>query len=352
MTRVLVTGGCGYIGSHTLVELIEDGIDAVSLDNNVRSDPSSMDGVRAITGHDVDNWQVDLRDEEATDATFAAIGGIDAVIHFAAFKSVGESVREPLLYYDNNVRSLVNVLRSAERHGARHVVFSSSCSVYGNVDTLPVTEETALGEAESPYARTKQIGEKILQDLARVSPTNFVSLRYFNPVGAHDSALLGEVPVGGPENLVPVITQTAIGKRDQLLVFGDDYGTRDGTCVRDYIHVSDVGRAHVDAVRYLLEGRNAHNWEVFNLGSGVGVTVLEAIAAFERTTGVRLNYRVGPRRPGDVEAIYAENTRAREVLGWRPARDVNTMMATAWAWERKLAERRVDALAPRPQPQP
>jgi len=338
---VLVTGGCGYIGSHTLVELIVDGIDAVSLDNNVRSDPSSMDGVRAITGRDVANWRIDLRDAEATEAAFASIGGIDAVIHFAAFKSVGESVREPLLYYENNIRSLVNVLRAADRYDVHHVVFSSSCSVYGNVKQLPVTEDTVLGEAESPYARTKQIGEKVLEDLSRVSKGNFVSLRYFNPVGAHASGQLGEVPVGGPENLVPVITQTAIGVRDQLVVFGDDYNTRDGTCVRDYIHVSDIGRAHVDAVRYLLEGRNERNFEVFNLGSGVGYTVLEAIGAFERTTGVRLNYRIGPRRPGDVEAIYSENTRARRTLGWRPARSVDEMMATAWAWEQKLAAKRL-----------
>jgi UDP-glucose 4-epimerase len=350
MPTVVVTGGCGYIGSHTLVELIDGGFGAVSIDNNVRSTPASLEGVRAITGRDVINYPVDLRDQAATDAVFdalaASVGSIHAVIHFAAFKSVPESVREPLLYYENNIRSLVNVLRAAEKHDVPHFVFSSSCSVYGNIATLPVTEDAPLHEAESPYARTKQIGEQILQDLSKVSRANVLTLRYFNPVGAHESALVGEVPYGGPENLVPAITQTGIGKRDQLVVYGIDYRTRDGTCVRDYVHVSDIARAHVDAVRYLTEGRNESNYEVFNLGSGTGVTVLEAIAAFERASGVALNVRMGPRRPGDVEAIYAENRKARERLGWRPSRDVNVMMSTAWAWEQKLAERQ-DRHAPR-----
>ena len=339
MARVLVTGGSGYIGSHTLVELIADGFEALSVDNGIRSHVSAIDGVRAITGRDVTNHDVDLRDFAATDDVFASAGPIDAVIHFAAFKSVPESVREPLLYFENNIGSLVNVLRAVQKHSVPHVVFSSSCSVYGNIAKLPVTEDTSLQEPESPYARTKQIGEQMLQDIARVSRTTFISLRYFNPVGAHESGLLGEMPFGGPENLVPAITQTGIGRRGQLVVYGGDYATRDGTCLRDYVHVSDIARAHVDAVRYLMDGRNEHGHEIFNLGSGIGVTVLEAIAAFERATGVALDYRIGPRRPGDVEAIYAENTRARERFGWRPERDVNMMMSTAWAWEQKLAER-------------
>jgi UDP-glucose 4-epimerase len=338
MARVLVTGGSGYIGSHTLVELVRDGFEALSIDNYVRSRPSALDGVRSITGRDVVNHDVDLRDFAATDEVFVSAGPIDAVIHFAAFKSVPESVREPLLYFENNLGSLVNVLRAVQKHGVPHFVFSSSCSVYGNIATLPVTEDTELQVAESPYARTKQIGEQMLDDVARVSSSTFISLRYFNPVGAHEPALLGEMPFGGPENLVPAITQTGIGKRGPLVVYGGDYNTRDGTCLRDYVHVSDIARAHVDAVRYLMDRRNEHGHEIFNLGSGLGVTVLEAIAAFERATGVALNYRVGPRRPGDVEAIYAENTKARERLGWRPERDVNQMMSTAWAWERKLAE--------------
>jgi UDP-glucose 4-epimerase len=339
MPKVLVTGGSGYIGSHTLVELIGDGFEALSIDNHVRSRGSAIEGVRAVTGQNVINHEVDLRDLGATEAVFASAGVIDAVIHFAAFKSVPESVREPLLYFENNIGSLVNVLRASQKYGVRHFVFSSSCSVYGNIARLPVTEETELQEPESPYARTKQMGEAILEDLSRASQTSFISLRYFNPVGAHESGLLGEVPFGGPENLVPAITQTGIGKREQLVVYGGDYNTRDGTCLRDYVHVSDIARAHVDAVRYLMEGRNEHGHEIFNLGSGIGVTVLEAIAAFERATGVALDYRIGPRRAGDVEAIYAENTKAREKLGWHPGRDVNVMMSTAWAWERKLAER-------------
>lgn len=339
MAKVLVTGGCGYIGSHTLVELIGGGFEAVSIDNNARSSPASLDGVRAITGRRVINHHVDLRDLHSTDAAFGGIGAIDAVIHFAAFKSVPESVTNPLMYYDNNIRSLVNVLQCVEKHEVPNVVFSSSCSVYGNIATLPVTEETPLEEAESPYARTKQIGEKILLDCSKRSPANFVSLRYFNPVGAHESALVGEVPHGRPENLVPAITQTGIGKRDQLVVHGDDYGTRDGTCIRDYVHVTDIACAHVNAVRYLIDKRSDSNHEVFNLGSGIGVTVLEAIGAFERASGVSLDYRIGPRRAGDVEAIYAENVKARDRFGWRPERDVNAMMASAWAWERRLAER-------------
>jgi UDP-glucose 4-epimerase len=338
--RVLVTGGAGYIGSHTLVELVSDGFEAVSIDSHVRSGPVTMEGIRRITGTRVFNHEVDLRDLAATEKAVASAGehgGIDAVIHFAALKSVPESVREPLLYFDNNIVSLVNILKAAEKHKIKHFVFSSSCSVYGNIATLPVTEETPLGEPESPYARTKQMGERMLQDLSVTGSASFISLRYFNPVGAHESGLLGEIPFGGPENLVPAITQTGIGKRDQLVVYGTDYPTRDGTCVRDYVHVTDIARAHVDAVRYLLEGRNERGHEVFNLGSGVGVTVLEAITAFERATGVRLRYRIGPRRPGDVDAIYTETTKAREKLGWQPQRDVNVMMSSAWTWEQKLA---------------
>jgi UDP-glucose 4-epimerase len=337
MARVLVTGGAGYIGSHTLVELLGHGFEAVSIDSYVRSGPMAIAGVRTITGTDVVNHQIDLRDPVATERVVGSVGPIDALIHFAALKSVPESVRDPLLYFENNIVSLVNILRAVQKHGIQHFVFSSSCSVYGNIADLPVTEETTLREAESPYARTKQMGESILQDLSRNEGISFVSLRYFNPVGAHESGLLGEIPFGGPENLVPAITQTGIGKRDQLMVYGDDYPTRDGTCVRDYVHVSDIARAHVDAVRYLLERRTKRGHEIFNLGSGIGITVLEAIAAFERETGVRLRYRIGPRRPGDVDAIYAENAKAREKLGWQPRRDVSVMMSTAWAWEQKLA---------------
>jgi UDP-glucose 4-epimerase len=337
MARVLVTGGCGYIGSHTLVELIAAGHEPVSIDVNSRSSESILDGVERITARRVRNYRVDLRDSPLTDAVFAENRDAIAVIHFAAFKTVPESVAKPLLYYDNNINSLLNVLACTDKYRIPYFIFSSSCSVYGNSEELPVTEDTPFGEPECPYARTKQMGEQIIKDFSRVSKSGFVSLRYFNPVGAHPSGEIGEVPYGEPDNLVPRITRTAAGRLPQLVVHGDDYDTRDGTCVRDYVHVSDIASAHVLAIDYLRRtgdgtratGRN----EVFNLGSGTGTTVLEAIKAFEVAAGRTLNYRVGPRRAGDAAAVFSDNDRAQVVLGWRPARNIDEMMRTAWQWE-------------------
>ncbi len=344
MAKVLVTGGCGYIGSHTLVELSAAGYEPVSLDDNSRSSPSILEGVERISGVRVRNHRVDLRNAALTDACFAEHRDAVAVIHFAAFKTVPESVAQPLLYYNNNINSLLNVLASSSKHGIPHFIFSSSCSVYGNAGELPVTEDTPFGEAECPYARTKQMGEQIVRDFAKVSPTSYVSLRYFNPVGAHESSEIGEVPYSAPDNLVPRITRTAIGILPELVVHGSDYATRDGTCIRDYVHVSDIARAHVVAIEYMRktagDTRSERRPEVFNLGSGIGTTVLEAIRAFERAAGMSLRYRLGPRRAGDTAAVYSDNHRAETVLGWRPERGIDDMMRTAWQWELVMAKRR------------
>jgi UDP-glucose 4-epimerase len=339
MQKVLVTGGCGYIGSHTIVDLINNGFDVVSVDNNIRSTTKLLDGVEQITGKKVRNYKVDLCNLEDTHAVFHENRDIVGVIHFAALKSVGESVNDPLFYFQNNLTSLVNVLKCVKEFNIPNFVFSSSCSVYGNSTALPVVEETPLGEAQSPYARTKQMGEQMIGDFSRVNSTQSILLRYFNPVGAHPSALIGELPLGKPDNLVPVITQTAIGKLPKVTVFGTSYDTRDGSCIRDYIHVSDIANAHTKALQYLLEKRNSSNCEVFNLGTGDGVTVLEAIHAFEKISGMKLNYELGAPRPGDVIAIYANNAKAREVLGWEPQYGIEDMMRTAWQWEVALRDR-------------
>jgi len=343
MARVLVTGGCGYIGSHTLVELIAAGHDPVSIDDNSRSSERILDGVERITGKRVKNYRVDLRNVTPTEAAFAENRDAIAVIHFAAFKTVPESVAKPLLYYDNNINSLLNVLVCTEKYRIPCFIFSSSCAVYGNASELPVTEDTRFGEPECPYARTKQMGEHIIRDFARVSKTNFVSLRYFNPVGAHPSGEIGETPYGEPDNLVPGITRTAIGRLPGLVVHGSDYDTRDGTCIRDYIHVSDIARAHVLAIEYMSKtgdrGQGTGKAEVFNLGSGTGTTVLEAIRAFEGATGRKLSYRMGPRRAGDAAAVFSDNHKAETALGWRPERGIDEMMKTAWQWELRMAER-------------
>lgn len=334
MPKILVTGGCGYIGSHTIVDLIGHGFTAVSVDNLLNSNESSLDGVAQITGQKVQNYRTDLCDLEGVRQVFRDHPDIQGVIHFAALKLVGESVEKPQLYYRNNVVGLLNLLECMQDAGVPHLIFSSSCSVYGNASELPVTESTPRQEAESPYARTKQIGEDILQDLTKVdSRINAILLRYFNPAGAHESARIGEDPSNPATNLVPVITETAAGKRAELVVFGNDYPTRDGSNVRDYIHVMDLANAHTKALQYLLEKRNTDRCEIFNLGIGEGVTVLEAIQAFERATGAKLNYRIGPRRPGDVVAIYANLDKATRLLGWVPQRNIDDIMRTAWAWE-------------------
>ena len=336
MAKILVTGGCGYIGSHTLVDLVHQGFAVVSVDNLSNARADSLLGVAAITGQQVPNYATDLCDLEALRLVFREHPDISGVIHFAALKSVGESVEQPLRYYRNNLQGLLNLVQVMEEAGVGNLIFSSSCSVYGNTDALPVTEETPRQEAESPYARTKQMGEDILRDYVRVKANaNIVLLRYFNPAGAHESALIGEDPSNPANNLVPVIVETAAGKRQELVVFGADYPTRDGSNIRDYIHVMDLANAHTKAMEYLLAGRNPTRCEIFNLGIGQGVSVLEAIRAFEETTEKKLNYRIGPRRPGDVVAIYANFDKAAQYLGWKPKRDIADIMRSAWAWEKK-----------------
>ncbi len=334
MKKILVTGGCGYIGSHTVVDLLDQGFEVISIDNLSNSDEKVQDGIAAISGKRVRNYTVDLCDLAATREVFQANPDLAGIIHFAALKLVGESVFEPLKYYHNNLEGLTNLLRCAEEFKVSNFIFSSSCSVYGNTEVLPVTEDTPFGEAESPYARTKQIGEYILSDYAKVNDWfKCVRLRYFNPAGAHETALIGEAPTNPATNLVPVITETAIGKREKMSIFGVDYDTRDGSCIRDYIHVMDLADAHTRCLQYLLEDRNETNCEVFNVGIGEGVSVLEAVNAFEKVTGQKLNYELGPRRPGDVVAIYANKSRAEQLLGWHPKRNIEDIMKSAWAWE-------------------
>jgi UDP-glucose 4-epimerase len=336
MKKILVTGGCGYIGSHTVVDLIENGFDVISVDNNSRSSARILEGVEKITGKKVKNYKVDLCNFDDLFAIFQENEDIVGIIHFAAYKAVGESVEQPLLYFENNLVSLINLLKCVQEFRIPYFVFSSSCTVYGNPDTIPVTEKTPPKPAESPYGYTKQMGEQMINEFAKSTDIQCVLLRYFNPVGAHPSTQIGELPVGKPANLVPAITQTAIGKLPQMKVWGDDYPTRDGSCLRDYIHVSDIANAHTLALEYLIQGKTTKKCEVFNLGSGNGVTVLEAIKAFEKVSGVKLNYVIGPRRPGDVVAIYANNEFAVSQLGWQIKYNLDDMMLTAWKWEQRL----------------
>jgi UDP-glucose 4-epimerase len=336
MGKILVTGGCGYIGSHTIVDLLDNGFEVFSIDNNIRSYATTVDLIAQITGKRITNYAIDLCDKAATAEALKKEGTIDGIIHFAALKSVPESVQKPLLYYKNNLDSLVNLLELTEEFGIKNFVFSSSCSVYGNTTDLPVTEETPVTQAESPYAHTKQIGEEIIHAQAKLSKANFTLLRYFNPAGAHESGLMGENTTDVITAIVPRITGTALGKFEKFTVFGTDYPTRDGTCIRDYIHVMDIANAHTKALQYLLAKKAESNVEVFNLGTGNGVTVLEAIQSFERVSGRKLNYATGPRRDGDVVSIYANNNKAVTRLGWQITRNLDTMMRTAWEWDRKL----------------
>ena len=336
--KILVTGGCGYIGAHTIIDLVENGFDVISADNNSRSKEAIFNGVEKITGKKIKNYKVDLCIYDDTYAVFQENSDIKGIIHFAAYKSVGESVEKPLLYFENNLNSLINILKCAEEFNVPYFVFSSSCTVYGNPDTIPVTESTPQKPAESPYGATKQMGEQIVEEAVKSSEVKAILLRYFNPVGAHPSINIGEVPIGRPANLVPAITQTAIGKLPMMQVHGNDYPTKDGSCVRDYIHVSDIAHAHTLALNYLIENKNKSNSEVFNLGTGDGYTVLEVIKMFEKISGVKLNYQLGPRRAGDVVAIYANNEKARTELGWVTKYNLEDMMDTAWKWELKLKE--------------
>lgn len=338
MAKILVTGGTGYIGSHTIVDLIENGYEVISIDNFSRSTTIALAGIEKITGKKIKNYTVDLKNFDETRAVFQENTDIDGIIHFAAYKAVGESVEEPLRYYENNMFGLINLLKCVQEFAVPYFVFSSSCTVYGNPDVIPVTESSAIKTAESPYGATKQMGEVVIKDFSKVVNTNTILLRYFNPVGAHPSCLIGELPVGKPQNLVPAITQTAIGKLPKMLVHGSDYPTKDGSCVRDYIHVSDIAHAHTLAIQYLLNGKNETKCDVFNLGTGDGVSVLEAIHTFEEVSNVKLNYEIGPRRAGDVVAIYANNDAAVTKLGWKIKYGIKEMMDTAWKWELKLKQ--------------
>jgi len=337
---IFITGGAGYIGSHTIIELLETtDFNIVSIDNFSNSTPQTFDRIKKITGKKVKNYEIDLCDKNATEKIFKNEKNIIGIIHFAAFKSVPESVSKPHKYYNNNINSLLNILECCLTFNIPNFIFSSSCSVYGNIDQLPVKETSPLGKAESPYAYTKQVGEEIIKDYAQAhNQINTIALRYFNPVGAHISGLIGESPLNKPNNLVPIITNTAIGKIKQMMVFGNDYPTRDGTCIRDYIHVTDIGIAHIKALQQLIGNKNKFNFSIFNLGTGNGVSVLEAIKAFEKISGQKLNYTIGPKRPGDVGAIYADNSFSEKSLQWKPLFDLDKMMQSAWQWELNLAK--------------
>ena len=332
--KVLVTGGTGYIGSHTMLDLLENGCDVVCIDSCINSDTSCLEAIRQLSGVEVPFYQADLCDLGASERVFRDHPDIAGVIHFAALKAVGESVEKPLLYFRNNVDSLINILDLSLRYGVKAFIFSSSCTVYGDVQKSPVDENTPWQEAASPYGRTKQIGEQIIRDTLQHTSMKSILLRYFNPAGAHPSGKMGESPINPPQNLVPVITETAIGKRESMTVFGTDYPTRDGSCIRDYIHVCDLAHAHTLALKHVFADRQLSQTEVFNLGIGNGLTVLEIIEAFQKQTGVSLSYTLGDRRAGDVMAIYSDHTKASKVLGWEPKMDINDIVSSAWTWEK------------------
>lgn len=334
--KILVTGGTGYIGSHTICDLDENEFEAISLDNNCRSKADAIDLINKITKNKIENHSIDLCDKAVLFDFFKQNKDIEGIIHFAALKSVSESVAKPLEYYRNNIQSLNNLLEACNEFAIPYFVFSSSCSVYGNVTNLPVTEDTPFSKAESSYAHTKQIGEEIINHFAKTSKTQFVLLRYFNPAGAHPSGNIGEDPAGEAMNIVPRITGTAIGKYEKLIVFGNDYPTSDGTCIRDYIHVMDIASAHTKALQYLFAKKNEEQVTVFNLGTGEGISVLEIIQSFEKVSGLKLNYQIAPRRAGDVIAIFANNNKAKTILGWQIKYSLDDMMRTAWEWEKKM----------------
>lgn len=336
--NILVTGGAGYIGSHTVVELLEKGYHPVIADNLSNSRENVIDAIFEITGVKVPLIKIDLCNKKETEKIFDQFK-IDATIHFAAWKAVGESVENPLKYYRNNLLSLINLLEIYKERKLDNFVFSSSCSVYGQADELPVTENSLLKKPESPYGNTKQIGEEIIQEAIGAYNFNGIALRYFNPAGAHESALIGEFPLQPPTNLVPVITQTAIGKRNSVTIHGNDYSTPDGTCIRDYIHVVDVAKAHIAAIERLINKKNKKTFEIYNLGSGNGNSVLEAINTFENISGNKLNYIIGPRRAGDVEKVWADTSLANNELAWKCGLNLEDIMRSAWAWELKLNKR-------------
>ena len=335
--KILITGGLGFIGSHTVVELQNNGHEVIIVDNCSNSSKEVLKGITAITEKEPELEIFDLREKEKVQDFFKRHQDISGVIHFAASKAVGESVENPLLYYENNLGTLVYILQELSKLDTISFIFSSSCTVYGQADTLPITEDAPIKPAESPYGNTKQIGEEIIQETCKVQPNiKSIALRYFNPVGAHPSALIGELPLGIPANLIPFITQTGIGMREQLLVFGDDYPTEDGTAIRDYIHVVDLAKAHVVALERLLKGDNTSNYEVFNVGTGTGSSVLEVIKAFEKASNKSLNYKIVDRREGDITAAYADTTKANNVLGWKSQSSLDEAIASAWKWEQKI----------------
>ncbi|WP_104734721.1 UDP-glucose 4-epimerase GalE [Hanstruepera ponticola] len=337
MDKILVTGGLGFIGSHTVVELQNEGFEVVVIDDLSNSSIDVLSGITSITGKSPVFEILDLKDIQKVQGFFKNHQDIKGVIHFAASKAVGESVQNPLKYYENNLNTLVYVLQELSVLPTSNFIFSSSCTVYGQADVMPITENAPVKSAESPYGNTKQIGEEIIQDTCNVVPNlKAISLRYFNPIGAHPTAKIGELPIGVPQNLVPFITQTAAGLRDCLSVFGDDYPTPDGTCIRDYIHVVDLAKAHVVALQRLLSGNNEANYETFNVGTGVGSSVLEVIQSFERVSGLSLNYKIAPRREGDVIQAYANTTKANNVLGWKAQSTLDDAMKSAWLWEKQI----------------
>lgn len=332
--KILITGGTGYIGSHTIVDLINNGFEVISVDSFINSDGSALEGIEQITGKKIKHYTLDLRDKEATKQIFEENKDIVGVIHFAALKAVGESVEKPILYFDNNINSMLNILDNIIKYKVKYFVFSSSCTVYGSPDKLPVNENTPIKEAESPYGRTKQVSELIALDSLKNTGVKAIMLRYFNPAGAHESKKMGESPALPPLNLVPIITETAIGKRDSMVVFGDDYDTRDGSAIRDYIHVMDLADAHTKSIQYLINNKETPNFDYINLGIGQGVTVLEAINAFENVSGKKLNYSIAGRREGDIAAIYADYSKAKKLLNWNPKRNIEDIMRSAWEWEK------------------
>ncbi|MCQ2336656.1 MAG: UDP-glucose 4-epimerase GalE [Paludibacteraceae bacterium] len=335
--KILVTGGTGYIGSHTVVELIEAGNEPIIVDNLSNSNINVLDGIKGITGKAVPFYQVDVTDLDALRKVFCENNGINGIIHFAASKAVGESVKEPLKYYGNNLVGLMNILKCMKEFSVGSLVFSSSCTVYGQPDVLPVTENAPIKPALSPYGNTKQICEEIIRDTA-TSDNNIhaILLRYFNPIGAHPTALIGELPLGVPQNLIPYVTQTAAGIRECLTVFGDDYDTPDGSCIRDYINVTDLAKAHVVAVSRMENGKQKQNVEVFNIGTGKGTSVFEIVNSFEKVTGVKLNYKVGARREGDIEKVWADASFANNELGWKAEKSLDETIASAWNWQKSL----------------
>ena len=336
MKKILVTGGLGYIGSHTVVELQQAGFEVLIVDNLSNSSIEVLEGITNITKTAPAFERLDLRNKNDVATYLKEHSDIEGVIHFAASKAVGESVEKPLSYYENNIHTLVYLLQECKANSIQHIIFSSSCTVYGEPDSLPITENAPIKIAASPYGNTKQISEEIIRDACKVTALNAIALRYFNPIGAHDSAEIGELPIGVPQNLVPFITQTASGIREELSVFGDDYPTKDGSCIRDYIHVVDLAKAHVVAMQRLLNNENALAFEVFNIGTGTGNSVLEVVRAFEEVSGTSLPYKITERRPGDVIAVYADTQKANSLLGWKADKTMEEGLASAWKWEKKI----------------